>query len=187
MPTNGGPGDTPYPIRQAMGQLKSQLTGLKNRIVGVFTAVRDFVVGDVIGNDNIGAVVDAAELAGQPSVNAGGNSALTELGKVAGKVGPVLTVAEGVKVMVNLDAGNPESVRDIAKFTVEVAVGATVPAASVPVTILLNNARKEGGLTNPDNHEQLSGAFSSSYDQTRAGNVHLQKALQQQKKKDNPK
>ena len=184
-------GDTPYQVRQAMGQLQNQLTGIGNQLASVgnkildgLASARDFVVDKVLGNDNIGMVLDATEIAGQPEVNLGGNKVLDAAGDAAGKISPVLNAAEGAKIMVNLVNGEPGSKQDAAKFVVELGVGATVPAASIPATVLMNDARTEGGLTNPDNHQQLSGAYSSSLDQTRAGNAHLQKAMEQARQQD---
>lgn len=137
------------------------------------TTARDFIVDKVVGNDNIGMAVNAVETAGQPGLNVAGK-VMDLAGDLAGKVAPVLDVAEGAKIAVSVVNRDPGSVQDAAKFGVELAVGGTVPAASIPTTVLMNDAHTEGGLTNPDNHQQLSGAYSFSLDQTKTGNAHLQ-------------
>ncbi|MGB3547102.1 MAG: RHS repeat-associated core domain-containing protein [Saprospiraceae bacterium] len=175
-------GDTPYPVRKAMGQLQSQLTGLKDRAVGAYKSIKNFVVDNVVGNDDISNVATSLEQAGDAKFNPSASQIMQTVGKEASKVGTILTVAEGVKIFNDFDSEKPESVQDAAKFTLETAAGAAVPAVSIPLNFLIRDARREGGLTNPKNHERLSGAYSSSFNQTKAGNMHLQKALQQQKK-----
>jgi hypothetical protein len=194
MPSGTGPGDIPYPIRKAMGQLESQLTGLKNKAVSIKNKavsalasvgdfmtdnpVTNFIVDKVVGNDDIGNQVTYAETASDLSST---NSPLKSLGGVAKTAGPILQAAEGAKILYNFDSNSKESKGDLAKFLVESGAGIFVPAASIPANILIRDARN-GGITSPERTGEHVDALMSSWNNDQVANEHVRRANEAKKK-----
>ena len=163
-------------IVNSSNSVKAGLNTVKNKI----NQVGNYLYDNVVGNDDIGNVVDAVE----QTTEGRSGEIMEKITKGAGNLGTVGDVAEGLKIMnegINADTPEKEeaAAQDAVKLTVEVAISVGAPAVSIPANILINNSKDSGSVAHPANIDRAAGAFESSLNQNKS---MIQQRIERRKK-----